>query len=314
MDSPTSSVNKKNKFPNFDFVRKLNDSRFPVYQVFCHDTAQMYALKVFPLNGDLISSSFITESKLKRFSHPNIISHVHSQEKQIANMRGKESDISYILLEFASFGDFADILNTHHIYKDEILIRTFFHELLSGVEYLHTSKTAHMDLKLENLLLSDDLKLKIADFDLSYDHGDLAFRSKGTVNYRAPEIKSISCKSPEKADIYSCAIILFTLMAGGFPYVEDHPIDGHDLERLMNRECEEFWTLHTKYQQAHPIFDEDFKQLFLSMVCLNPEKRASIETIKKSKWFNGPVYTQSELVPALEKLGFDFGISDIKPE
>ena len=41
------------------------------------------------------------------------------------------------------------------------------HQLLLGVKYLHENKMIHRDLKLENLLLNDDMKLKIGDFGLA---------------------------------------------------------------------------------------------------------------------------------------------------
>ena len=45
--------------------------------------------------------------------------------------------------------------------------RYFMHQLLLGVKYLHENKMIHRDLKLENLLLNDDMKLKIGDFGLA---------------------------------------------------------------------------------------------------------------------------------------------------
>ncbi len=41
------------------------------------------------------------------------------------------------------------------------------HQLLLGVKYLHENKIIHRDLKLENLLLNDDMELKIGDFGLA---------------------------------------------------------------------------------------------------------------------------------------------------
>ena len=45
--------------------------------------------------------------------------------------------------------------------------RYFMHQLLLGVKYLHENKMIHRDLKLENLLLNDDMKLNIGDFGLA---------------------------------------------------------------------------------------------------------------------------------------------------
>lgn len=49
----------------------------------------------------------------------------------------------------------------------EDLARTYFQEMLSGLEFLHRKGICHRDLKPENLLLDKDFKLKIADFGFS---------------------------------------------------------------------------------------------------------------------------------------------------
>mmetsp|Transcript_11359 Transcript_11359/g.9772 ORF Transcript_11359/g.9772 Transcript_11359/m.9772 type:complete len:100 (-) Transcript_11359:543-842(-) len=98
-------------------------------------------------------------------------------------------------MEYAPYGDLFDCMEKAQIHRDEKLVRTYFHQLIEGLEYLHTNKIAHLDLKCENLLLTKDYKLKIADFDCSRMEGDSHVRTLGTLNYRAPEIKSGNCKA-----------------------------------------------------------------------------------------------------------------------
>jgi len=74
---------------------------------------------------------------------------------------------------------------------------------------------AHLDLKLENLLLGDDYGVKIADFDLSYKEGDSKIKSKGTAIYGSPEILEGSCTEPMAADLYSLGLVLLLLATGG---------------------------------------------------------------------------------------------------
>ncbi len=65
---------------------------------------------------------------------------------------------------------FAELFNTVVKWKRETRERLTFHyfvQLMSGVKYLHDVGYAHRDLKLENLLLSKDGVLKIADFGVS---------------------------------------------------------------------------------------------------------------------------------------------------
>jgi len=206
-------------------------------------------------------------------------------------------------MELAPFGDFADFLLNKRFFKDERLARTYFHQLIEGIEYLHSQNVAHMDLKLENLLLGADFKLKIADFDLAYVEGDRIIRGKGTCNYRAPELRERLCQNVKAADIFSAGIILFTFKTGGFPCLEDTLVEGEDLYDLMMNEEEQFWEVHSKIHKKKIRFDEDFKTLFKSLVKANASERASIEDIKKSKWYQGPTYTFEELIKKLKEFG-----------
>lgn len=82
--------------------------------------------------------------------------------------------------------------------------------MLDAVEYIHDRELYHLDIKLENVLLGEDFMLKLIDFDASYHKTkDFEIKSKGTENYRAPEIISSKCKDPAAADVYSLGILLF---------------------------------------------------------------------------------------------------------
>ena len=68
--------------------------------------------------------------------------------------------------------------------------RTFFQQIISGVEYCHRNMVVHRDLKPENLLLDSRNNVKIADFGLSNVMRDGHFlkTSCGSPNYAAPEV------------------------------------------------------------------------------------------------------------------------------
>lgn len=68
--------------------------------------------------------------------------------------------------------------------------RYFFKQMLRSIEYMSSMKVAHRDLKLENILVDNDLNLKIADFGYaSFQKVDLLASYRGTFTYMAPEIK-----------------------------------------------------------------------------------------------------------------------------
>ena len=108
---------------------------------------------------------------------------------------------------------------------DENTARFYFQQLIKGLAYCHSKGICHRDLKPENLLLSEDQKvLKISDFGLgalfSERQGDGEMETKmlrtqcGTPNYVSPEVLSGIPYSGVAADIWSCGVVLYVLLAG----------------------------------------------------------------------------------------------------
>ena len=160
---------------------------------------------------------------------------------------------------------------------------------------MHSKDFVHRDIKPENLLLGENFKLKICDFDLSYLKGDPIIQGKGTEHYRAPEVRDGCCKYPLAADIYSAGIILFILQAGYIPYLENKPVKGFDLYEILLERPERFWDSLDQVREKPQEFSADFRTLFLEMVRKDPTKRATLESIKGSEWYNKPIYNKDEL-------------------
>jgi len=74
---------------------------------------------------------------------------------------------------------------------DEKEARKYLYELLLAIHYLHSHRIIHRDLKLSNLFLASDNKIKLGDFGLAtvleFSH-QKRFTVCGTPNYVAPEI------------------------------------------------------------------------------------------------------------------------------
>jgi serine/threonine protein kinase len=278
-------------------VKALNKAKFPVYLVNSKINKQNYAMKVFPFAGTKQHAYFQNESRFAFLNHPNIIRTHHVEQERDTLSKGTLRKVSFNIMEYAPNGDFFDFVMNLNQLIDDKMVRTYFRQLIDGIEYLHAKGVSHMDLKLENLLLGKDFSLKIADFDLSYIDGDSTIISRGTKFYRPPELIQGRCFNTKASDIYSAGIILFTLMTRGMlPHAEDNRVGGVDFAGLLYTQNQEFWNKHCEIQQKDAsFFTEDFKNLFNSMIRLNPNERASIQEIKQSKWYNGPVYTNEEL-------------------
>jgi len=278
-------------------VKPLSQSKFPVYVVNSERLKKNCVMKVFPWEYNTLSHFYIREARFSNFEHPNLISMFHTEDKQLFHYQNQDVPGSYILMEYCHNGDFLNAITKHNIPFHDKLLRTYFHQLIDCLEYLHSHKAAHLDIKPENMLFGDDYTLKLTDFDLSCMEEDVEVVTQGTKNYRAPEIFNGSCLDPRAADIYSAGIVLFLLKTRGtLPYFEDKKIHNIDMAVLKEDHPELFFDNHCYFEDRKPsFFSEDFKALFLSMTRFNPEKRATICEIKSSKWYEGEISTNEEL-------------------
>lgn len=185
---------------------------------------------------------------------------------------------------------------------DEKLVRTYFHELVAGLEYLHSKGIAHLDLKLDNILLGENFNLKFCGFSSLETRQDGMYNFEGTSDYRSPEIKSGICRDPFKSDIWSMAIIVFLWLYRVFPYSEDIDIGGVDLfDTLMHRPDHFFRHFMVAYNCEIETSD-DFKELFLEMTRGDPNNRVSINQIKHTSWYLGAIYDEEKKVKMMRKL------------
>jgi len=282
----------------FIIISKIQESKFPVFTISCLETQKRYALKVFPYEDGAPHRAFLNESRFTFFKHPSIISFKEVQKFQKTIYKRDRIYTSYIIMEYAINGDLTKYIPKLTRIKDERLIRTIFHQLIEGIEYLHSHGVAHMDLKLDNLLLDEHFILKIADFDTAYMNHDPDILSNGTRNYRPPELLDRTCSDPFAVDIYSAGVCLFILLTGCFPYIEDQIVEGHCLSELLRNESPLYWEVLASYNIS---ISEEAKELFLSMVKSDPVERATLAEIKSSKWFSGEVYNKDQIKSILLK-------------
>lgn len=282
------------KDKHITITEKLGDSRYPTFVVRMVGHNRLYALKLFKQKGNKIVRAYQNESRFINLNHDhiiNIISHVNEEE---ISLNSKPSLASYIVMELA-ICDFDDLLAYMDLDNDEVLIRTYFHQLMEGIAYLHDNRVAHLDLKLQNLLVGNDFKLKISDFDLAFKSGDKNYAGKGTCNFRAPELIEAKYEFMGAADIYSAGIILFILRLGYMPYYENCDTASVNLYSVLMNSPENFWNTLGGMSSAANSLSNDFKSLFLSMVEKDPIKRASVEQVMSHPWYMGEIYDDKQL-------------------
>ncbi|XP_044510543.1 CBL-interacting serine/threonine-protein kinase 8-like isoform X2 [Mangifera indica] len=204
-------------------------------------------------------------SIMKLVRHPNVV--------RLHEVLASRTKI-YIILEFITGGELFDKI-VHHRRLSEAEARRYFQQLIDGVDFCHSKGVYHRDLKPENLLLDSQGNLKISDFGLSAlpEQGVSLLRTTcGTPNYVAPEVLSHKGYNGAVADVWSCGVILYVLMAGYLPF------DELDLT-----------TLYSKVEKADyscpSWFPVGAKSLIHRILDPNPETRITIEQIRDDEWF-----------------------------
>jgi serine/threonine protein kinase len=140
------------------------------------------------------------------------------RENKIVN-KGKA--VAVFVLEYAKNGSLIDHLMQAGRMEAKLL-RYYFKQLISGLHHLHSFGVSHRDIKPDNILLTEDFTLKIADFGMCgiKEAIDTKFTDRiGTEAYQPPEVRHCTASTPydgAAADVFSSGVTFFA-MARGYP-------------------------------------------------------------------------------------------------
>ncbi|KAL3629617.1 CBL-interacting serine/threonine-protein kinase 6 [Castilleja foliolosa] len=198
--------------------------------------------------------------------HPNIV--------ELHEVMASKTKI-YFAMEFVRGGELFAKIAKGRLREDTA--RNYFQQLISAIDFCHSRGVYHRDLKPENLLLDEDGKLKVTDFGLSAfaDHlrqDGLLHTTCGTPAYVAPEVIGKKGYDGAKADIWSCGVILYVLLAGYLPFQDDNIVNMYRKIYRGDFKCP-------------PWFSPESRKLITKMLDPNPGTRISISKIMDSSWF-----------------------------
>lgn len=201
------------------FIRTLGEGAFGVVRLAVNENKmnEKLAVKIVDLNLHPNCGSAVNKevSVHKRLKHENIIQFYG--ERLDDNKR-------YIYLEYADGSELFDRI-TPDKGMDQKLAKPLFKQLMLAVQYIHKMGFTHRDIKPENILVTHDNKLKLIDFGMAtvFKHrGNERLLTKpcGTAPYLAPEVLIGKPYNAEPAEIWSCGIVLITMLAGEMPWKE----------------------------------------------------------------------------------------------
>lgn len=144
---------------------------------------------------------------LKALSHPNIVTLLEVVTSKERNSIPKNC---FMVFEYHEY-DLTGILETREIRLTQDHIKSWSHQLLQGVHYMHVNKIIHRDLKASNLLINSKGELRIADWGLARSwNRDMKHLTNGVITlwYRPIELL-LGCKEySDKIDMWSVGCII----------------------------------------------------------------------------------------------------------
>lgn len=205
-------------------------------------------------------------SVMKLVSHANVL--------QLYEVMATKSKI-YIVLEYAKGGELFNKVAKGRLKED--IVRWIFQQLISALDCCHRRGVYHRDLKLENLLIDEDGCLKVSDFGLSAltdskRPDGMLHTICGTPAYVAPEVINRKGYDGAKADIWSCGVILYVLLAGHLPFHDSNLMEMYKKITRGDYRCPNW-------------FPPEVRKLLTKILDPNPSTRIPISKIMENPWF-----------------------------
>ena len=222
-------------------------------------------------------------------------------------------------MDYAKYGDL-DYFQKKLIqkkYLSETLIAYITIQILEGLRYCHQCKIIHMDIKQQNILIDENLMIKITDFSVSQSYesykegGKFNLPLAGTSLYMSPEVLGkceIDVEDCNKIDMFSLGTLLYNCAFGQFPY------------QLEYSDRKNFKGIYDKIMSKILVFPNIksysflFKNFLRNLLNNNIKKRYSIQDAMEDPWIKGTklIFKEKEKMHDLEKFLISIVTDNIK--
>ncbi|CAN0265322.1 unnamed protein product, partial [Laminaria digitata] len=151
---------------------------------------------------------------LRSLTHDNIVELLEVVTDSHGKVEdGKQGDV-YMAFEYLEY-DLWALANSSQVNLTAVHIKTYMKQMLDAIAYMHTNKVMHRDLKLANLLIGANGRLKVGDWGLARSFHDNQRHHTPTVItlwYRPPEVLLRTTRYGPAVDMWSVGCILAELL------------------------------------------------------------------------------------------------------
>ena len=249
-----------------------------IYKAFNIYDGNTFVVKKYNCENGAKCENYFNEVKIyEHLNHPIVIKYIYSE--QISNYY-------FLYLEYIPGGSIKNMLDQFGGFN-EILIKKYTKQILSGLKYLHDKKIIHRDIKCANILIGNGGILKLTDFGCSKkismklakkdssSNGEYCTSLKGTIPWCAPEVICHK-KYGKKADIWSLGCTLIE-MTGNQPWGNIE-----NIFQVMNKIGKSNLT-----PEIPDCLSSNFKNFLKLCFKRDPKQRANLKTLMKHNFITG---------------------------
>lgn len=230
-----------------------------VYQAKCHTLNRLVAIKVlkdeYSQDANFVSKFKMEAQAAAGLSHPNIVSVYDVVD---------EGNLHYIVMELIE----GITLKSYILKKGQLGVKETIGiaiQVAQGLAAAHDQHIVHRDIKPQNMIISRDGKVKVADFGIAraVSAQTIGANAVGSVHYISPE-QAKGSYSDGRSDIYSLGITMYEMLTGKVPFDGDNPVSvalAHLEEPVEAPSC------------INPKVPESLDRIILKCVQKKPERR-----------------------------------------
>jgi len=220
--------------------------------------------------------------------HPNILSSFRLFKKRKPSSKNVKLALSeqeygdhlttapFHVIEYCENGSFLSYLRNQEVLEEKFAAH-YTEQLISALHYIHSKGYVHLDIKLDNILLDNDFRVRVSDFGsaLKVNEDPIIGIRRGTNKYMAPEVFELeegNSYNSIKADMYSLGICLFLMLFKRFPVYNEELEYPSTITLFENSEMIDICPFDCEKAKWLSL-SQEIRKIILSLLNKDPDQR-----------------------------------------